>query len=373
VRVYGLFTPDALLVVAFTGMVTALIGALAALSQYDLKRILAYSTMSQLGLMILALGMGLADAALLHLLAHAFFKACLFLSAGMVIHSLQEGQPAHMAFDAQDVRNMGGLSKRMPVTFATFLASGASLAGVPFFSGFLSKEAILAGLMAQTSVLSWVMICVVLCVSFLTVMYTFRMIWFVFSGEERTTRVIAKREPHWVMRVPAVVLAMCSLWLLVSWNPFSFAGWLAQDNPTSSSLALTIFSVVWVAGAMVLSWSVFRKATFRTSALLRNSFYVDTLYRKVFAGVSGVTAVVVVYADKKGIDRALHGLAYTYVIFAHVIGWIDRTFVDGTVNATTRLTGFGGKITRSFQGGNIQLYIFWSALAIIIFIIWALK
>src|SRR5690606_1099275 len=112
------------------GMITTLIGALAALAQYDIKKILAYSTMSQLGLMVLALGMGVVDAAFLHLLTHAFFKACLFLTAGMVIHSLS----SEADFDAQDVRNMGGLKQQMPVAFAAFLLGGASLAGIPLFS-----------------------------------------------------------------------------------------------------------------------------------------------------------------------------------------------------------------------------------------------
>lgn len=374
VRVFVLFTEDALLVVAIIGMITTLAGALAALSQYDIKKILAYSTMSQLGLMILALGMGVVDAALLHLLTHAFFKACLFLSAGIVIHSIHEAQHAHVHFDAQDIRNMGGLKTKMPGTFAAFVISGASLAGVPFFSGFLSKEAIVTAVFTHTHILSWFMLVVIMIVSLLTVLYTFRVIWFVFMGEARAIAPLAIGEPGWRMRAPVFILAMGSLWLLVSWNPFDFNGWILSAAPSSPhALWITIFSVLWVAGAIFLGWFIFRKEKFDTNPFFRNGFYVNELYdvtitRSVHIGAKAVSAF-----DRDWIDKGIHGAAYLQVIFAHVVAWIDRVFIDGTVNGAARLTGIGGKITRSFQGGNIQLYIFWAVFAIIIFIIWALN
>jgi NADH-quinone oxidoreductase subunit L len=374
VRIFDLFTSEALVVVAVTGMITTVMGALAALSQYDIKKILAYSTMSQLGLMILAIGMGVADAALLHLITHAFFKACLFLSAGMIIHSLHEAQPAHLYFDVQDIRNMGGLRKRMPITFITCLISGASLAGVPFFSGFLSKEAILTALFLHANIFSWLMIAVILGVSFLTVLYTFRMIWFVFFGGERSIRTLAIAEPGLLMRIPVIILAACSLWVLVSWNPFHFEGWIFQPRETPAyALWITVLSVMWVIAALVVSWFLFRKGTFRTSTLLRNSFYVDKAYNLLTATTIRRSNLAVSVVERNVIDRGIHAVVYCQVIFAHMVGWIDRVFVDGTVNATARLTGFGGKISRSFQGGNVQLYIFWSLFALIIFIIWALK
>ena len=374
VRVFELFTADALLVVAIIGMITTIIGAVAALSQYDIKRILAYSTMSQLGLMILALGLGVADAAFLHLVTHAFFKACLFLSAGVVIHSLHKAQPSHLHFDVQDIRNMGGLRKYLPVTFVTFVISGASLAGVPFFSGFLSKEAILTALFLHSNIFSWVMIAVILGVSFVTVLYTFRMIRFAFLGNERTIRGLDIKEPGWIMRAPVVLLAGCSLWLLVSWNPFDFQGWIFRPVETPVyAFWITVLSVLWVMAALTVSWLVFRKENFRTNTMLRNSFYVDRAYNMVTSTTIRRSNDLVARIERRVIDRGIHGLVYFQVIFAHVVAWIDRAFIDGTINATARLTGFGGKITRSFQGGNIQLYVFWSVFALIIFIIWALK
>ena len=375
VKAFALFTPSALLVVAITGMVTTLVGALAALSQYDIKKILAYSTMSQLGLMILAIGMGVTDAAFLHLLTHAFFKACLFLAAGMVIHAVHKAQPPHLHLDVQDIRNLGGLKKKMPITFLLFLISGASLAGVPFFSGFLSKEAILTTLVMHTNVLSWLMFVVIVSVSFLTVLYTFRLVGSVFLGEEKSTKSMAITEPHGIMRVPTGILAFCSLWFLVSWNPFDFRGWMiyprAQESP--HALWITAFSTLWVLGALYLGWVIHRRGSSKTNQIFRNGFFVDKAYTFLSKNIISATSHSVAWSDHRVIDRGIHGLVFGQVIFAHVIGWIDRVFVDGTVNGVARLTGFGGKITRSFQGGNIQLYVFWAIIAIIIFIIWALK
>lgn len=374
VRLFPVFSPEALLVIAVTGMVTTLTGALAALSQYDIKKILAYSTMSQLGLMILAIGMGVAEAALLHLVAHAFFKACLFLCAGMVIHSVHAAQPAHLHFDAQDIRNLGGLRLKLPVVFVCFLISGASLAGIPFFSGFLSKEAIMTALFMHADLTSWLMLAVILAVSFLTVLYTFRMTWFVFCGQSRTVEPLDVRRPSWIMTLPAIVLAACSLWLVVSWNPFDFKGWMLPRHPTSAYAHwLTLFSTLWVAAAVALGWSVFRRENFRTSNLLRNSFYVDVFYGWLVMHAVLPTTRAVRYLDRRVIDGGIHAMAYTQVIISHVVSGIDRIFIDGMVNATARLAGVTGKFTRSFQGGNIQLYVFWAVFAIIIFIISSLN
>ncbi len=374
VRLFNIFTEDALLVVAITGMITTLIGALAALSQHDIKKILAYSTISQLGLMIIAIGMGVVDAAFLHLLTHAFFKGCLFLSAGLVMHSLHQAQQPHQHFDSQDIRNMGGLRKKLPTAFVAFLLSGASLAGIPFFSGFLSKEAILTALFMHSNVFSWFMLVVIISVSFLTVLYTFRMVWFIFLGEERTIKSLSIQEPSLIMRIPVITLAFCSLWFLVSWNPFDFQGWmLPKEEPSSYSLWITLFSILWVIATLLISWYSFRKNRFKTNDVLRNSFYVDRGYELVFGKVINTSSNATAYIDRYWIDRSIHAMAYVQVIFAHLMGWIDQVFIDGTVNGVARLAGLGGKITRSFQGGNIQLYIFWAIFAIIIFIIWALK
>lgn len=375
IRVFGLFTETALVVVAITGMITTLIGALAALSQYDIKKILAYSTMSQLGLMVLAIGMGVVDAAFLHLLTHAFFKACLFLCAGMIIHALHNADNTGAHFDVQDIRHLGGLRKRMPFTFIAFLLSGASLAGVPFFSGFLSKEAILTALFTHSDLTSWFMFVVILAVSFLTAMYTVRMVWFIFFGEQRTIRRLTITDPPTnAMRIPVALLAVGSLWFLVSWNPFSFNGWIPVTHQTSAYLlAITIFSSLWIVGALLLSLYIYKRGGFKTSALLHNAFYLDHIYQIALQKAVSASDNSVTWLERRVIDGGVHASAYAQVIFAHMIAWVDRVLIDGSVNAVASLTGLGGKVTRSFQGGNIQLYIFWATLGIVIFIIWTFK
>lgn len=150
IRVNALFTEHALIVVTITGGATAVLGAVCALQQFDIKKILAYSTISQLGLMVLAVGIGAKDAALLHLFTHAFFKAGLFLAAGSVIHALSHSQfHAENNMDVQDIRNLGGLRKKLPVTFLTFCIAGASLAGIPliriYFKGFYFNRCLESG------------------------------------------------------------------------------------------------------------------------------------------------------------------------------------------------------------------------------------
>ena len=374
VRVFPLFSSESLTVVACIGMATSIIGSLAALFHYDIKKILAYSTISQLGLMIMAIGLGVVNAALLHLSTHAFFKACLFLSAGAVIHSLHQSQlKSHSHFDPQDIRNMGGLRKKLPVTFFAFLLSGASLAGIPFFSGFLSKEAILAAVWMNSGVLSWCILVTMSGVSFITVLYTFRLLWFVFMGEERKTQALTITEAPAIMRGPIILLAMLSLWFTVSWNPFDFIGWLLPETYYTNVFWITAFSVCWICLALLLSYFIFRQARFDRNKVLENAFYLDLIYQRSFGRIVKAGSGTVNYIDKKWIDGFIHGSAYAHVTLAHISGWIDKAVVDGSVNGLARMAGWVGSMTRSFQGGKIQVYIFWAILTIIIFLIWVLK
>src|SRR5690606_1398385 len=210
------------------------------------------------------------------------------------------------------------------------------------------------------------------CFSFLSLVYSFRLSWFVFVGETRTPQLHIT-EPAWAMRAPVLILATCSLWFIVSPNPFDASGWILNYEPTQHSMWITVFSSLWVIAALWLGWYIFRNVPLGTNAFLRNAFYVDTFYSLASSSIQRINSATIERIDKQIIDGAIHASAYAQVIFAHVVGWIDRTFVDGSVNAIARLTGLGGKFIRSFQGGNIQLYIFWSVFAISIFIIWAVK
>jgi NADH-quinone oxidoreductase subunit L len=201
------------------------------------------------------------------------------------------------------------------------------------------------------------------------------MVWFIFQGESRTIKSILVKQPSLVMRVPVMLLAISCLWFFVSWNPFDFKGWMMTGggSQSPSSLWIMIFSIVWVGLALLLSWYIFRKPRFKTNDLFRNAFYIDKGYERVFPPVVSLSSIITAYLDRKWIDKGLHAIAYGQVMFAHVVGWIDHIFIDGTVNGVARLAGIGGKFTRSFQGGNIQLYVFWAIFTIIIFIIWLVE
>ena len=372
VRIFPLFTPTALDIVAIVGVITATLGALSAFGQTDIKKILAYSTVSQLGLMVTALGVGNPDAAFAHLFTHAFFKAGLFLACGSIIHSLHQAQQqAHAHFDVQDIRNLGGLRKKLPTVFGVFVVAGSSLAGLPFFSGFLSKDAILTTVISWTGTglsWKWFIAAGVFFVSFLTAVYTFRLIWNIFFGEEKKTLGLSVVEPPVVMQGPIIILAVCSLWIIISWNPFVHTRW--GQLHTEHNWTITIFSIAWITGALILSYLVRNRQ--HVSKTLHNGFYIDLVYRWTTRQVGLPLARATARADQRWVDGFIHATAYGQVIIAHVTGWFDRTFIDGIVNGMAGMAKGVGAFTRSFQAGKIQLYIFWSVFTIIIFLIWTL-
>lgn len=379
-RVDFLFTTAALDVVAVVGILTSLVAALAALAQSDIKKVLAYSTISQLGLMVCAVGAGSSSSAMLHLFTHAFFKACLFLSAGAIIHALHKAQHHnHVHFDVQDMRNMGGLRKKLPFTFIVFVISGCALAGIPFFTGFVSKDAILSALaIYKGDALNWrwLVFAGAFLVSFITVLYTLRMIATIFMGEEKTTLNLEVHEPSWVMRFPMVLLAACSVFFIISFNPFDYSGWLYNGlrggvTVDTHQTGLIIFSTVWVLVAAGVAWWSQKRVVF-TSGLLRESFKFDSILQILVTRPTMVLANGASYVDKRWIDGAIHALAYIQVTIAYLASWFDRNLVDGLVNGTAKLSMTLGTFTRSFQGGNVQRYILWSILSVIIFLIWVL-
>ncbi|MCG8343071.1 MAG: NADH-quinone oxidoreductase subunit L [Chlorobiales bacterium] len=236
-RIFVILTVDALHVIAFIGAITAFMAATIAITQHDIKRVLAYSTVSQLGYMVLGLGVGAYSAALFHLLTHAFFKACLFLGSGAIIHAMHH---------EQDMRWMGGLRKKMPWTFVTFTIATLALAGLPLTSGFMSKDAILAGALGFAEVEGGGIYYLIPVFGFfsamLTAFYMGRQIWLVFFGESRAHLKPAgghndyhghddhgHHEVHevpWAMRMPLVVLAALSVFAVFSPDPLDGAkGW----------------------------------------------------------------------------------------------------------------------------------------------------
>ena len=256
-RIFIILTPDALHVIAFIGACTAFMAATIAITQNDIKRVLAYSTVSQLGYMVLGLGVGAYSAALFHLVTHAFFKACLFLGSGAIIHAMHH---------EQDMRWMGGLRKHMPWTFATFTLATLALAGLPLTSGFLSKDAILAGAIGFAKVEGGGIFYLIPVLGFfsamLTAFYMGRQIWLVFFGESRTHLKPADNhhpahhahdshaahaddhhtahgvhEVSWNMRAPLVILAALSVFAVYSPDPLDGAkGWFMKMIPTPATV-----------------------------------------------------------------------------------------------------------------------------------------
>jgi NADH-quinone oxidoreductase subunit L len=211
----GLFAmaPDTMMVIAIVGAATAIFAASIGFAQNDIKRVLAYSTVSQLGYMFLAMGVGAFTAGIFHLMTHAFFKACLFLGSGSVIHAMHHGlHHAHLHDDPQDMRNMGGLAKKMPITYWTFLISTLAIAGFPLLSGFFSKDEILWWSFGSTrgSIGLWV---IGACAAGMTAFYMFRAVSMTFWGQSRTN---AKARDHihespLVITLPLMVLAFLAL------------------------------------------------------------------------------------------------------------------------------------------------------------------
>ena len=259
-RIFVLLTADALHVIAFVGAITAFMAATIAITQHDIKRVLAYSTVSQLGYMVLGLGVGAYSAALFHLVTHAFFKACLFLGSGAIIHAMHH---------EQDMRWMGGLRKPMPWTFATFTLVTLALAGLPLTSGFMSKDAILAGAIGFANAEGGGFYYLIPFLGFfsamLTAFYMGRQIWLVFFGESRTHLKPADEHDHghaahgshghghgddhhdeashgvhevaWNMRAPLVILAALSVFAVYSPDPLDGAkGWFMKMVQTPETV-----------------------------------------------------------------------------------------------------------------------------------------
>jgi len=376
-RVYFLFTPDVLRVMAIVGAATAVMGALIALVHFDIKKLLAYSTISQLGWMVMCMGAGDPAAAELHLVTHAFLKACLFLSAGAVIHILEQASHQNrVEVDVQDIRHLGGLAGKMPFVFFAFVTSACSLAGVPLFSGFLSKDAIL------TSIQDPFFLIVGLIIVFLTVTYTFRLAWFMFFSQPRAVKQFESiRFPiaPWVMKIPLLLLAAASTWLIVSKSPVQFNGWMFSGLHQGNYFhfgGITFLSAGVVIAALAFSYFFYRTKTHPSSRerfdLVRSNFGLDRLYTKSIVEPVFILSAATYYIDKKWIDSILHFTAFAHVTLAHLAGWFDKIIVDGIADGVGKASKVIGSITRSFANGKIQSYILWAMAGLIIFMVWVL-
>lgn len=397
-RVAFLLTPTAQLVIALVGTITMLHGAWKAMHVWDIKRVLAYSTISQLGLMVLAVGVGSWQVAMFHLLTHAFFKAGLFLSAGSVIHALTSHDP-NSPFDPQNMHNMGGLRTLMPRTFVCYVVCAAALAGIPLFSGFLSKDAIFVMAFARAADAGglWYLfpILAVLAAG-LTAYYMVRQVWLIFLGEKRYTAEVHvhPHESPALMWVPMAVLAGGSVFFWFSVNPMdAFSGWFLsglQYQPEVHASWVPLLSVIATGLALGLVYrqtkrtegffekTIFEKYSerhpvwqrtygrFRTLATHDETTQHHTFFLIYFQKI----AVFCAQFDKKVVDWVVNSMGRFTVVLAHVIGWTDRHITDGGVKVVAGTARSAGQVVRLFQNGKIQSYFVVTFVSVLLLLAW---
>jgi NADH-quinone oxidoreductase subunit L len=403
-RVYPLFTPEVLLVIAYVGGITLFVAATIAVVMTDIKKVLAYSTVSQLGYLMLAMGVGGWTAGLFHLVTHAFFKSLLFLCSGAVIYNCHH---------EQDMTKMGGLFPKMKITALTMLAGVLAISGVPGFSGWYSKDAILA----QSFGFVWVhpghvlLFLLPLVTAGITTFYMFRMWFLTFAGRPRDEQVYEHaHEAPWVMTIPLIVLAIfsvCVAWGRQPWNPEeSFLAenisesqpasviadfgrvendplwkggrlkdeehserYLARENHAlAGNLALGVVALGLLFAALLYYYRVLdseeSKEQFATiHGFLWNKWYFDELYSAIAVRPALVIAHWFKWFDLTVIDGVIHFVAFATVRVSRWDGLFDHNIVDGLVNVVGGAVSRVGNGLRGVETGSLRNYILFLVLA----------
>jgi NADH-quinone oxidoreductase subunit L len=363
VRTEWLFalTPDVLLIVAWIGAFTALLAAVLACVQDDIKRVLAYSTVSQLSYMMAAIGAGFSAAGFFHLLTHGLFKALLFLGAGAVIH----------AVGSNDLKRMGGLARHMPQTATVFIVGALSLAGIPLFAGFLSKEEVLGAVWAGGYVVPFV---VLVASAFLTAFYMFRVVFLAFFGPPHVAGVdlhtveghgaahhvavvdtVHAHDPPLTMLVPLWILTVLSMAVGLA---SIFASQVLRVGPAEEEFVspgwLMPAGVGVAVAGLLLAWVTYQRGAITPERLaapfgpIRKAAHARFWIDDVFSAVYGVGVL--------GVSRA--------------VGWVDRYLVDGVLNALSAWTVSAGDRLRRIQTGVAQDYVYGVAVGLLVLILW---
>jgi NADH-quinone oxidoreductase subunit L len=398
-RTFPIFVVSgALPVVATIGAFTALFAALIAVGQFDIKRILAYSTLSQLGFMVAALGIGGWVAGIFHLLTHAFFKALLFLGSGSVIHGM-EATVGHDSNTSQDIRNMGNLRKFMPTTWLTYMAGYLALAGFPLLSGFWSKDEILADAFNHAHYIVWAVLTLA---SFLTAFYMTRQILVVFYGKFRGhnprqathpsepaavehahghddhagAHDHGGHDPHespWTMTLPLIILAVVAVlggFINLPFEGLHFlAGFFGQGGGSLNLLVMAIAIVVALAG-IGLGWSVYRNAFATAEDLdplermmpavfqaLNRKLYFDELYANTFGKLSYGLALAWNWLDRRVLDAFVNGTGIFTMFWGRVNFILDDLVLNDGADALSDGTNAVGDGARQIETGRIQDYL----------------
>ncbi len=408
----AVITSTALKAVTWIGAITAIFAALIAVAQTDIKRILAYSTVSQLGFMFMGLGAGGVAVGMFHLLTHAFFKALLFLGSGSVIHGCH---------DEQDIRRMGGLRRFMPVTFATYAIGMMALSGVPLlFSGFWSKDEILhAAALWQPSKIPFLL---GLAGAFLTAFYMTRQMWYLFFGERRTAQPIQDEEGHsaqWhpasepahgpgadahesppVMTIPLVVLAVCTIMLSLFATPVwpwfhSYLSGHGGNPPLSNTvpvgtLLVMLLSAFIALGGLGLGWWFYSRRPVKTAeepdpleklkprwyAVLREKFFIDEFYEMSIIRWNAWSARASRWLDEILWQGAVSTVSYVVLALSWLNRLLDEFVVDQSFDQSCRGLRLSARLLSLWQNGQVQRSLRILALALVIgaiLFIWGLR
>jgi NADH-quinone oxidoreductase subunit L len=366
--------PTSLLVVAIVGGLTALFAATIGLAQNDIKKVLAYSTVSQLGYMFLACGAGAFCAGIFHLMTHAFFKALLFLGSGSVIHAMHHHYHHHNDHhsDAQDMRNMGGLKNRMPVTFWTFLIATLAISGVPGLSGFFSKDEILWKTFASEH---FALYFIALLTAGITAFYMFRLVYMTFYGEFRGGKSDEQiKESPSTMTFPLSILAVLAIiggyigipHILGGGNQFeAFLAPVFEQGETllahygehsaNVEMALMVLSVVVALIGIFLSYQFYRKRTDIPAKFVANF---KNLHRVVY--------------NKYYVDEIYNAIVVNPLVRLSEFtdSFFDTKIVDGSVNGVATIFRNLGESYRKIQTGLVQNYALMMTIGVVVILGW---
>jgi NADH-quinone oxidoreductase subunit L len=388
----------ALQVVTWVGAITALFGALTAIAQFDIKRILAYSTISQLGYMMMGLGVGGVAVGMFHLITHAFFKALLFLGAGSVIHGCN---------GEQDIRRMGGLRKFMPITFAAYSAGMLALCGFPFFfSGFWSKDDILRA--AHNWNLSQAPFYMAAFGALLTAFYMTRQVYYVFAGSSRLAEANhdsshATSHPHEspaVMTIPLVILAAFAVLLGFIGTPAWpwFQSFLDNKPVSLSFSALSshgILSIMFTSAFLVfigigLGWWFYGRKPIESArvedelgklqppafTVLGHAFFVDALYSATILRLNAWSAGVCDWLDRWVWNGAVQTVSYLVLVVAWLDNFFDASVVNSGFDEGCEGVSRSGQILSLLQNGQVQNYmgvIGCALIALVVVLLWGAR
>ncbi len=429
-RIFPILTADSMLVIAVVGALTSIFAASIALTQNDIKKVLAYSTVSQLGYMVMAMGVGAYTFAFFHLVTHAFFKGLMFLGSGSVIHSMHH---------EQDMRQMGGLKKKMPITYITFLIGTLAISGIPLTSGFLSKDGLLAGSWAFGNLTGHYLIPIIgFIVAGMTAFYMFRLVIMTFHGEPRNQHKYdhAHESPK-LMTIPLVILASLSIFIFYTPNPTAPAdGWFYNWVKTPATVVpeearfefmkseahshqheiegteeenheihgssgsehgtiihsemyahemhhvhypAMILSIVLAGLGILLAFLMYQWKKIDPDKLAEkikplynlsyNKWYIDEIYSMLFIERLLDFSKFISWFDATIVDGIVNGSATLTRSISKMFGWFDTYVVDGLVNFTAFISGFAGLTLRKIQTGKVQTYIVYVVFSVIIILL----